>query len=312
MEGLNPATEINHALGTKTALSQLAQAFINPGDIVLSTTPRENGLTTMTKWLGGEVYELPLTAKNKYLPDLESIPAEVLERAKLLYLQYPNSPSGATATKAFFKRVVKFAKTNHLAVIHDAGYAALVYDDMEPLSFLSVPGAKQVGVEIHSLSKAFNMAGWRLAFVAGNAKIIQAFAAVKDAVDAGQFKAIQRAGITALYRQDITETTKAKYSRRLEQLVAVFREMGFAAEKPKAGYYLYMPAPKATKSGIRFKNAQEFAEYLIRETGIAIVPVDDNGGFIRVSATFQALEQEEYGVYEEIRNRSRELELLFK
>ncbi|RRD94576.1 aminotransferase class I/II-fold pyridoxal phosphate-dependent enzyme [Clostridiales bacterium COT073_COT-073] len=312
VEGLNPVTEVNHALGTKTALSQLAQVFINPGDVVLSITPAENALTTMAKWLGGEVFELALTAKNKFLPDLESIPAEVIAKAKLLYLQYPNSPSGAIATKAFFKRVVKFAKANQIAVIHDAGYAALVYDDNEPLSFLAIPGAKQVGVEIHSLSEAFNMTGWRLAFVAGNAKIIQAFAAVKNVSDSGQFKAIQRAGITALYKSEITDVTRAKYSRRLEQLVHVFKEMGFAAEKPKATYYLYLAAPKATKDGIKFKNAYDFAEYFIEQTGIVVAPFDENGAYIRISATFQALEQEEYGVYEDIRYRTQGLQLLFK
>lgn len=312
VEGLNAQTEINHTMGTKSALVQIAQAFMNEGDILLTTAGEDNSLSTMTEWLGAEVYELPLHKENKYLPNLEEIPAEVLKKAKLLYLNYPNSPTGAVANKAFFKKVVKFAKTNHIGVIHDAGYAALTYDGLEPLSFLTIPGAKQVGIEIHSLSEAFNMAGWRLGFVAGNAKMVQAFAAAKAVNDSGQFRAIQRAAMTALNKLEITEVTKAKYSRRLDNLVRVFSEMGFAAEKPKATYYLYMPIPKGTKDGMKFKNAQEFALYFAEETGIIVRAFDKNGAYICVSATFQALESEEYGLYEDIRQRCQSLQFVFK
>lgn len=312
VEGLNPQTEIAHAIGTRSALSQLALALINPGDVLLNADLRENSLAATTKWLGGEVFSLPLLPENKFLPDLESVPAEVLAKAKLLYISYPNDPTGAVAGKAFFKKVVKFAKANQLAVVHDAGLAALTYDQTEPLSFLTIPGAKQVGVEIHSLSKAFNMTGWRLAFAAGNDKLIQAFAAVKAVTDAGQFKAIQRAGITALNKPEITAGTKAKYDRRLQNLSEVFAEMGFAVKKPQAGYFLYLPIPKAAGDGVKFKKAADFAEYLLQKTGVIVSPQDQAGAFIRVSAAFQALEAEEYGVYEEIRRRCQDLGLLFK
>ncbi len=311
VEGLNPQTEINHAMGTQSALSQLAQAFINSGDILLNADLRENSLAVMTKWLGGEVYTLPLLPENKFLPELESVPEAVLQRAKLLYISYPNDPTGATASKAFFKKVVKFAKEHQLAVVHDAGQAALAYGEGDTLSFLTIPGAKQVGVEIHSLSKAFNMTGWRLAFVAGNARLVQAFAAAKAVNDAGQFKAIQRAGITALYKPEITAVTKAKYERRLRALAEVFAELGFAAEAPKATYFLYLKAPKGTKDGVKFKKAADFAEYLLKKTGIRVAAYDQAGAFVRVSAAFPALEAEEGRVYEELRQRCQGLGLVF-
>ena len=191
---------------------------------------------------------LPLVEENGFLPDLDAIPADIRRRAKLLYLNYPNNPTGAGATKAFFEKVVKFAKENNVIVVHDAAYAALMYRT-KPLSFLSVAGAKDVGVEIHSLSKAYNMTGWRLAFVAGNERIIAGYGNVKDNYDSGQFKAIQQAGVYALDHPEITDKIKAKYERRLTSLVATLREMGFNARMPAGTFYLYVKMPKGVKNG---------------------------------------------------------------
>ena len=179
------------------------------------TVPGYPVLGSQAKGLGGEVYNLPLKAENNFLPNLDSIPEDILKRAKILVLNYPNNPTGACATQDFFKKVVDFAKKNNIIVVQDAAYAALVYGQ-KPLSFLSIDGAKRCGVEVHSLSKAYNMTGWRLAFITGNPLIIKGFATVKDNNDSGQFKAIQKAGVVALDNPSITEEIKAKYEEDLK------------------------------------------------------------------------------------------------
>ncbi len=312
VSGIDPVTEINHSIGSKPALAMMAQAFINPGDVTLMTVPGYPVMGTMTQWLGGEVYNMPLHEKNKFLPDLDAIPEDVLKKAKLLYLNYPNNPTGAVATKAFFKKVVKFAKAHNLIVVHDAAYAALTFDDYKPLSFLTVPGAKKVGVEIHSISKAFNMTGWRMAFVAGNPKVVAAFAAVKDNNDSGQFKAIQHACIYALNHPEITEETSEKYSRRHNMLVDTLKRLGFQVKKPKGSFYLYVAIPKSVKGGPKFKTAEDFSQYLIKEKLVSTVPWDDVGAYVRFSVTFLAInEEEEQAVMDEIYNRLSDVEFVF-
>lgn len=305
-------TEIMHAIGSKPALAMMAQAFINPGDVTLMTVPGYPIMGTMTKWLGGEVYNMPLIAKNKFLPDLDSIPEDIVKRAKLLYLNYPNNPTGATATVAFYKKAIKFAKKNNLIVVQDAAYGALTFDDNKPLSFLSVPGAKQVGVEIHSLSKAFNMTGWRMAFVCGHPKVVAAFATVKDNNDSGQFKAIQKAAISALENTWITDQTAAKYSRRHDLLVATLNSVGLKVKKPKASFYLYVEAPKGIKGGPSFSTAEDFSQWLLTEKSISTVPWDDAGCFVRFSVTFLAANEfEEHRVMEDIQARLSGIKFIF-
>lgn len=310
--GLDANKEVNHAIGSKPALAMMAQAFINPGDVTLMTVPGYPIMGTMTKWLGGEVYDMPLLAENKFLPDLDAIPKDVVKKAKLLYLNYPNNPTGATATKAFFKKAIKFASENNIIVVHDAAYAALTFDGYKPLSFLSVPGAKKVGVEIQSISKAFNMTGWRMAFVVGNPLVVSAFAAVKDNNDSGQFKAIQLAAAYGLDHPEITEATAAKYSRRHDMLVDTLQNLGFDAKKPKGSFYLYVPIPKGTKAGHKFKTAEDFSQFLIREKLISTVPWDDAGHFVRFSVTFLAVDfHEEKQIMEEIQRRLEDVEFIF-
>lgn len=303
VKGLNMSM-VNHSIGSKPALAMMAQAFINPGDITLMTVPGYGVMGTMTKWLGGETYDMPLTAENNFLPDLDAIPEDVVKRAKLLYINYPNNPTGATATEEFFKKAIKFAKENDIVVVQDAAYAALTFDGYKPLSFLSVEGAMEVGVEIHSISKAFNMTGWRMAFVAGNELVVQAFAAVKDNNDSGQFKAIQKACAYALEHPEITEETVKKYSRRHDMLVDVLTRLGFKAKKPKGSFYLYVPIPKGVKGGPSFETAEDFSQFMIREKLISTVPWDDAGHFVRFSVTFVAdSEEKEKEVIDEIYNR---------
>ncbi|MDB6066529.1 MAG: Aminotransferase class [Pedosphaera sp.] len=293
VKGIDPETEVLHSIGSKAALSILPAALINPGDYVLMTTPGYPVFGTHSKYYGGLVHNLPLTEANQFLPDLDSIPAEVLSKAKVLVINYPNNPTGASATPAFFAKVVAFARRNNIVVIHDAAYAALVFEG-KPLSFLATPGAKEVGIELHSTSKTFNMTGWRCGFVAGNALLVKAYGDVKDNTDSGQFLAIQHAAAYCFDHPEITEKISAKYSRRMDALVQVLREAGFNARKPKGSFFLYVPAPKAAvrKDGTRieFKDAGEGSQWLITEKLISTVPWDDACAYLRFSVTFAAVD----------------------
>lgn len=312
VEGIDPVTEIVHSIGSKPALAMLPSCFINPGDITIMTVPGYPILGTHTKYLGGEVYTVPLTEENQFLPDLDSIPEDVARKAKLIYLNYPNNPTGASATAAFFTRVVEWARKFNVVVVHDAPYAALTYDGLKPLSFLSVPGAKDVGVELHSLSKSYNMTGWRIGFVAGNPLIVKAFSDVKDNNDSGQFIAIQKAAAYGLAHPEITEKIAEKYSRRHDLLVGALNELGFRAKKPQGSFFLYVAAPKGVEGGPSFASAEDFSQYLIREKLISTVPWDDAGHYVRFSVTFAANgQEEEQRVIAEIKRRLGEVKFIF-
>ena len=303
VDGIDPETEVNHSIGSKPALAMLPSAFINPGDVCLMTVPGYPVFGTHAQWYGGEVYALPLLKQNNFLPDLNAVPDDIVKRARVIVINYPNNPTGAVATEDFYKEVIEFALKNSIVVVQDAAYAALTYDS-KPLSFLSIPGAKEVGVEIHSLSKAFNMTGWRMAFVAGNSLVVKAFATVKDNYDSGQFKAIQKASITALEHPEFTEKIKDKYKRRLLSLARTLQRLGFDAHMPGGTFYLYVAVPKQTKNGIVFDNAEAFSHYLIKECLLSSVPWDDAGHFVRFSATFEAKdEKDEQRILQEVENR---------
>ncbi|MCI0637828.1 MAG: LL-diaminopimelate aminotransferase [Gemmataceae bacterium] len=288
---LDPATEINHAIGSKPALAMLPACFINPGDVTLMTVPGYPVAGTHTKYYGGEVYNLPLRADNGFYPDLAAIPADIKKRAKLLVINYPNSPTGAVATRDFYRQIIDFAHTNRIVVVQDAAHLLLTYDG-PPLSFLQVEGAKDVGVEVHSMSKGFNMIGWRMAFVAGHAKIVQAFADVKDNSDSGQFMAIQHAAKAALERPEIGDRTRAKYRRRLHKLVAALTQVGFRAQMPGGTYFLYVQSPKASGDKL-FANAEEASQFLIQEQSVICVPWDNAGPYLRFSVTYLANDETE-------------------
>src|SRR5688572_28418151 len=256
---LDPATEVNHAIGSKPALAMMPAVFINPGDVTLMTVPGYPVAGTHTAYYGGQVYKLPLLEENHFYPDLKAIPAEIRKRAKLLVINYPNSPTGQTATREFYRQVIDFAHTNQVVVVQDAAHILLSYDG-PPLSFLQVEGAKEVGVEVHSMSKGFNMIGWRMAFVAGHAKIVQAFADVKDNSDSGQFTAIQQAARAALEHPELADRTREKYRRRLQKLVDALNQVGFDARMPGGTYFIYVKAPKAC-AGRTFANAEEASQF---------------------------------------------------
>ena len=292
VKGLDPQTQINHSIGSKSALALLPSALVDPGDVVLMTVPGYPVFGTHSSWYGAEVVNLPLTEKNGFLPDLDSIYGETARRAKVLVLNYPNNPTGNCATREFFSRVVEFAHRHKVAVIQDAAYAALVYG-RNPLSFLSIDGAMEVGIELHSLSKSYNMTGWRIGFVCGNERLIKAFAEVKDHSDSGQFAAIQKAAIVGLDNPQFTEEICLKYERKLKLLCEVFAGLGFTLRMPEGTFYIYMKSPKGIAGGERFATAEDCSQYLIREHLISTVPEDTAGPHLRLSATFIAPAPEE-------------------
>jgi LL-diaminopimelate aminotransferase len=287
---LDPATEINHCIGSKPALAMLPACFINPGDITLMTVPGYPVAGTHSVYYGGSVYKLPLLAENDFLPDLDSIPADIVAKSKLLVLNYPNSPTGKVATRAFFEKVVAFAKTNNIVVVQDAAHMVLTFEG-EPISFLSVPGAKDVGVEVHSLSKGFDMIGWRIGWVCGHERLVQAFADVKDNSDSGQFIAIQKAAAAALDDESIPKQTREKYRRRLEKLVTILRSCGFDCSMPGGSYFLYTKSPVGTADGETFADAEAASQLLITQQSIVTVPWDDAGPFLRFSVTYEAADE---------------------
>jgi LL-diaminopimelate aminotransferase len=282
---LNPDTDICHSIGSKPALAMLPLCFINPGDVALVTVPGYPVLATHTRYLGGEVVKVPLKKENQFYPDLDSIDPAVLARTKLFYVNYPNNPTGAAPTEELFDQLIAFAQKHNILIVQDAAYATLVYG--QPLSILSRPGGKDVAIELHSMSKSYNMTGWRLGFVAGAARIVQAYAEVKDNVDSGQFKAIQLAACAGIADRKLADKIKKHYERRLKKIVKVLKAVGFKAKMPGGTFYLYVPAPKG--AGVQtFLTAEDASQYLIRECSISTVPWDDVGPFLRFSATFES------------------------
>ena len=258
------------------------------------TVPGYPVLGTHAKYLGGQVYNMPLEAENNFLPNLDAVPADVVEKAKIMVLNYPNNPTGASATLEFFEKAIAFAKANNLIILQDAAYASLIFEG-EPTSIFQVEGAKEVAIELHSLSKSYNMTGWRIGFVVGNPLIVKAYADMKDNSDSGQFLAIQKAGAAALANPQITEEIAAKYSRRMDLLVDALNQNGFSAAKPQGSFFLYVAAPKsATIDGTttEFDSGEAFSQWLITNELISTVPWDDCGNFVRFSVTFAAQGEE--------------------
>jgi len=284
---LDPSSQINHCIGSKPAYAMLPACFINPGDVTLMTVPGYPVAGTHTRYYGGQVYKLPLLAENNFLPDLDRVPDDIYSRAKLLVINYPNSPSGRTATPEFYEKVVALAKEKEFVVVQDAAHILLTFDG-KPRSFLQTPGAMDVGVEVHSMSKGYDMIGWRMGFVCGHPRIVSAFADVKDNSDSGQFIATQKAAAAALDDDSIPQRINAKYRRRLQKLVATLRQCGFDCKMPGGTYFLYTKAPSGTETGEKFAAAEEATRYLIEQLGIVTVPWDDAGAYLRFSVTYVA------------------------
>ncbi len=283
---LDVSTEINHSIGTKPALAMLPLAFVNPGDVIFQTVPGYPVMATHTKYLGGEVVDIPLLEENAFLPDLGKIDPALADRCKLFYINYPNNPTGAVATDTFYDELIAFAQKHNILIVQDAPYATLVYDG-ERKSILQRSGAKECALELHSMSKAYNMTGWRLAFFCGAAWAVDALAMIKDNCDSGQFKAIQHAACAGIADESLAEGVRAHYEVRLRKMVEVLKGVGFNAEMPGGTFYLYLKAPKGA-GDVTFANAEEASLYLIENFGISTVPWDNTGPFIRFGAVFES------------------------
>ena len=284
IDDVDPETGVTHSIGSKPALAMLPLCFVNPGDVSLATVPGYPVLGTHTRYLGGEVVPVPLRAQNAFYPDLEAIDPEAARRAKLFYVNYPNNPTGAAPNEDLFDRLIAFAERHDILIVQDAAYATLVYG-REPLSILSRPGGREHAIELHSMSKSYNMTGWRLGFVCGNVQAVKAYSEVKDNVDSGQFKAIQLAACAGISDRQLCDRIREHYEQRLQKLTDVLCNAGFSAEMPGGTFYLYVPAP--TGAGAHsFANAEESSQYLIREHLVSTVPWGDAGEFLRFSATF--------------------------
>ncbi len=308
---VDPATEINHCIGAKPALAMLPLCFVNPGDVVLRTVPGYPVIGTHTEYIGGKGVTLPLLEENDFFPDIDAIDPGTAERAKLFYVNYPNNPTGAVATADFYDRLIAFARKHSILIVQDAAYATLVYDSAGALSILGRPGGKDVAIEIHSMSKSYNMTGWRLGFVAGNAKAVKAFAAVKDNIDSGQFKAIQEAACAGIADRRLADDIRDHYKARLLLLVDALCDAGFDARMPGGTFYLYVKAPIGA-GDITFNSAEEASQYLIRQQLISTVPWDDAGQFLRFSATFESAgDADDERVVSELSRRLKKLELRF-
>ncbi|MBW2196118.1 MAG: LL-diaminopimelate aminotransferase [Deltaproteobacteria bacterium] len=291
-------SEVVTLIGSKEGIAHIPLALINPGDIALVASPGYPVYHIGTQFAGGEPYFIDLLKENSFLPDLESIPSEVVKRAKMMFINYPNNPTAAVATKEFFDSVVAFADKHDIIVCHDAAYSEMSYDGFKPMSFLEVDGAKSVGIEFHSLSKTYNMTGWRIGFAVGCADLVNALGQVKSNIDSGVFQAVQIAGVAALKGdQACVDQMCRTYQERRDILVGGLRSLGLSVEKPRATFYVWMDVPKGYSSA-------EFSSRLLSDAGIVTTPGNGFGsageGYIRMALTVAKERMKE--VVERIKN----------
>ncbi len=276
---LDPEKEVVSLIGSKEGIANMAVAFVEPGDLVLVPTPGYPVYHIGTLFNGGKNYFLPLTKENHFLPDLDSIPMNVAQQAKMLWINYPNNPTAAVAEKDFFTKVVEFARRNNIIVCHDAAYTEMGFDGYRPMSFLEVEGAREVGIEFHSLSKTFNMTGWRIGMAVGNKELVSGLAQVKSNVDSGIFQAVQEAAIEALHLGDeVIEPSRKVYQERRDILVSGLQAVGLDCEKPRATFYVWVSVPKGLSSA-------QLTTKLLDEAGVVTTPGNGFGeageGYVR-------------------------------
>ena len=280
---VEPDSQTLTMIGLKEGIAHSPLAFINPGDTALVPNPAYPVYKIGTLFAGGEPYTMPLLKENGFLPDLDAIPKDVRDRTKMMFLNYPNNPTGAVADYKFFEEVVDFARDNDIVVVHDNAYSDIVFDGYESPSFMNVDGAMDVGVELYSLSKTYNMTGWRIAFAVGNSDIIKGIGKVKSNVDSGAFEAVQKAGVTALKssQQCVSDMNKI-YKDRRDALLKGLNELGLDVKPQKATFYTWAPVPDGYDS-------IEFSKLLLEEGGIVATPGvgfgDYGDGYIRFALT---------------------------
>ena len=280
---LDPDKEVLPLIGSKEGIANIAYCLIDPGDVGLVPDPGYPVYSMGTMFAGGETYYMPLKEENGFLPDFAAIPEDIARRAKLIWLNYPNAPTAAVADVAFFEEAIRFARKYDIAICHDCPYSEVTYDGYKPVSFLQAEGARDVGIEFHSLSKSYNMTGWRIGMAVGNATLIDALFRIKSNVDSGINQAVQRMAITALEGpQDCVEEHNAIYQRRRDRLVEALRACGLRVNLPRASLYIWARVPAGYTSA-------EFAARLIDEIGVVVTPGGAFGpsgeGFIRLSIT---------------------------
>lgn len=283
--GLDPETEVISSIGSKEAIHNTALAFVDPGDPVLVPDPGYPVYRSSTLFAGGKPYFLPLKPQNHFLPDLSTIPDEIARFAKLLWINYPNNPTGAIASLEDLAEMVAFCQKNDILLCHDHAYAEMAYDGYKPPSILQVPGAKEIVIEFHSLSKSYNMTGWRIGFVVGSSTAIQGLSQVKTNVDSGVFKAIQRAAIAAYSTTEADlKALMSVYQRRRDLLISGLQSLGWPIEPPKATLYVWAAVPSDYTS-------QEFVKFLLEKCGIVAPPGIGYGesgeGFFRLALTIE-------------------------
>ncbi|HBC94182.1 MAG TPA: LL-diaminopimelate aminotransferase [Pelotomaculum sp.] len=279
---LDPDREILVLMGSQDGLAHLAMAYVDPGDLALVPDPGYPIYSFGIQMAGGEIYPLPLLAENRFLPDLSQIPEEIAARAKMMWLNYPNNPVAVSADREFFMQVVEFARKYDILVCHDVAYAELAYDGFKPMSFLEVPGAKEVGVEFYSLSKTYNMAGCRVGFAVGNQKAVSSLALVKSNIDYGVFFAVQEAAVAALTGpQECVKENARTYQRRRDVLVDGLARLGWQIPKPSASMFLWAPIPRG------YTSSSFFAADLLEKAGIIVIPGIAFGemgeGYVRIA-----------------------------
>ncbi len=282
---LDPDAEVLPLIGAKEGIGHAAFCFIDPGDVALVPDPGYPVYSVGTWFAGGECHWMPLLEENEWLPDLDAIPSEMAKRAKVMWLNYPNNPTGAVAELDYFEKVVSFAETHDIAVIHDGCYSEIAYEGYKPVSFLQARGAMDVGLEVHSLSKSYNMTGWRVGMAVGNAEIIRALMVVKSNLDSGVPQAIQHMAIEAMEGPlDWVDQRNAAYQRRRDRIVEVLEEMGLQVEPPKASLYVWARVPDGYTSA-------QFTSMLLDERDVVVTPGSGYGkygeGYIRLSLTVQ-------------------------
>jgi len=280
---LDPRREVVTLIGSKEGIAHISFCYVDPGDINLVPDPGYPVYNIGTLLAGGESYFMPLTAANGFLPDLRDIPSDVARRAKLMFINYPNNPTGAVADLKFFQEVVEFAKNYDLIVCHDAAYSEITYDGYRAPSFLQAPGAKDVGIEFNSVSKPYNMTGWRLGWACGRADVIEALGRLKSNIDSGVFQAVQYAGIAALTGpQEGLDEVRRIYQERRDIIVDGLNSLGWQLGKPKATFYVWAPVPRGYTSA-------EFAEMVLEKAGVIITPGNGYGsygeGYFRIALT---------------------------
>ncbi|RJQ53536.1 MAG: LL-diaminopimelate aminotransferase [Nitrospiraceae bacterium] len=280
---LDPKTEVLSLIGSKEGIGHMPLAFINPGDVVLVPSPGYPVYPVATLFAGGESHIMPLVEKNNYLPDFGAIPKNILKKSKLMFINYPNNPTSAVASLSFYKDVIDFASKNNILVCHDAAYSEIYYDNKKPPSFLQLPGARDVGIEFHSLSKTCNMTGWRIGFAVGNAAAVAGLGKIKTNIDSGIFQAVQEAGIEALNTDDsVLKKIRDTYQERRDVLYSGLTKIGLEARKPSATFYLWVRVPGEFTSSA-------FVGHLLNNAGVLGTPGNGFGapgeGYIRFALT---------------------------